>query len=213
MHGPGIDEPIAFTDVNNTPYFYMYDGLGSVVGLTNNSEHVAESYDYDSFGRYLGQGSNAIKQPYTFTGREFDQESELYYYRARYYDPQIGRFISRDAFGGFPDIPSTLHRYTYVRNNPINDIDPSGNIDISAAERLQASLPDTLNRIADVFELYGVGVKTPYAPEQIGFTVQYIGLSFGIPIDPGLVAVGVKATGVFSSLLSKTLHTIAKNLR
>src|SRR3990167_9287439 len=126
VHGPGIDEPIAFTDVNNTPYFYMYDGLGSVVGLTDNNQHVAERYDYDSFGGYLGQGANATKQPYTFTGREYDQEAELYYYRTRYYDPAIGRFISRDIIPGFVFNPQTINSYTYVLNNPQRFVDPFG---------------------------------------------------------------------------------------
>ncbi|OHA46763.1 MAG: hypothetical protein A3A80_02820 [Candidatus Terrybacteria bacterium RIFCSPLOWO2_01_FULL_44_24] len=126
VHGPGIDEPLAFIDTNNVPYFYMYDGLGSVVGLTDNNQHVAERYDYDSFGGYLGQGANATKQPYTFTGREYDQEAELYYYRTRYYDPAIGRFISRDIIPGFVFNPQTINSYTYVLNNPQRFVDPFG---------------------------------------------------------------------------------------
>ena len=89
-----------------------------------------------------------VKQPYTFTGREWDKEIELYYYRARYYDPEVGRFISFDpllrkmgqliqkhscgkSFGipSFESLirqPESLNSFVYTTNNPVNYKDPSG---------------------------------------------------------------------------------------
>jgi RHS repeat-associated protein len=76
---------------------------------------------YDAFGSI--QSGNTLSQPYAFTGREYDAETGLYYYRARYYDPQVGRFISRDplGFGG-----GDVNVYAYVKNRPTVLRDPLG---------------------------------------------------------------------------------------
>ena len=84
---------------------------------------VVNRADYDSFGR-VQDSVESIEQPYAFTGREFDDESGLYYYRARYYDPQTGRSLSEDPIG-FSAGDSNLYRYVF--NNPANLADPSGN--------------------------------------------------------------------------------------
>ncbi|MDA2921746.1 DUF2341 domain-containing protein [Patescibacteria group bacterium AH-259-L07] len=128
IHGPGIDEPLAITQKQRTSY-YLFDGLGSVVGLSDDRGRIIQRYEYDSFGNLKDQ-QDRIKQPYTFTGREYDKETGLYYYRARYYDPEVGRFTGRDVFRGFPDMPQTSNRYLYVTNNPANQVDPSGKIGI-----------------------------------------------------------------------------------
>ncbi|OHB21285.1 MAG: hypothetical protein A3J67_05340 [Parcubacteria group bacterium RIFCSPHIGHO2_02_FULL_48_10b] len=107
-------------------FFYFYDGLGSVVGLTDNKGKVAQKYDYDSFGNLKGMGQGPVKQPYTYTGREFDQETGLYYYRARYYDAEVGRFISRDSLPSLSMSPQDINIYLYVLNNPGTFNDPLG---------------------------------------------------------------------------------------
>ena len=92
VHGPGIDEPLSMTNATDT-YYYHADGLGSITAMTDTTGKIVQAYEYDSFGN-LHDNMNAIKQPYTYTGREWDKETGLYYYRARYYDPVVGRFIS-----------------------------------------------------------------------------------------------------------------------
>ena len=77
------------------------------------------------FGRMKEHGGE-VKQPYGFTGREWDKETGLYYYRARYYDPKGGRFISKDPIGF---AGGDVNLYRYVQNNSINRIDPTGEID------------------------------------------------------------------------------------
>ena len=119
-HGPGIDEPIAVTKGSST-YFYHQDGLGSVTDLTDSAGATAKSYSYDAYGNIL-ESPGTLEQPYTYTGREFDAESGLYHYRARYYDPALQRFISKDPIG----FRGGINFYTYVDNNPLKWTDPWG---------------------------------------------------------------------------------------
>ncbi len=129
-HGPGIDEPLIMErdlDTSGTfevteQFFYHVDGLGSVTELTDSAGLVARAYVYDSFGQ-IAQEVGTLANPFTFTGREIDEESGLYFYRARYYDPRTGRFTSEDPVGlggGDPNF------YQYVLNNPISFVDPTG---------------------------------------------------------------------------------------
>ncbi len=80
-----------------------------------------------------GEGANN-KNDYKFTGKELDDETGLYYYGARYYDADLSRFVSRDTWAGIPTNPQTLNKYSYVKNNPLKYVDPSGNVlEISGA--------------------------------------------------------------------------------
>ncbi|MBI2354624.1 MAG: RHS repeat protein [Deltaproteobacteria bacterium] len=97
IHGPNIDEPLAVT-AGKDKYYYHADGLGSIIALTDAAGKVVQNYEYDSFGNLKDQ-KNRVKQPFTYTGREWDKETGLYYYRARYYDPMDGRLVSRDPIG------------------------------------------------------------------------------------------------------------------
>jgi len=124
VHGPGIDEPLAVEQKGRT-FFYHADGLGSIVSLTDAKGHVIQSYEYDSFGNMQHHGGE-VKQPYSYTGREWDKELGLYYYRARYYDPVIGRFISKDPIGF---AGGDVNLYRYVGNGPVLRTDPTGKID------------------------------------------------------------------------------------
>ncbi|MFO0700131.1 MAG: RHS repeat-associated core domain-containing protein [Nitrospira sp.] len=117
-HGPGIDEPIAVTKGGST-YFYHQDGLGSVRDLTHATGGTAKSYAYDSYGNVL-ESSGTVEQPYSYTGREFDAESGLYYYRARYYDPTTGRFLQKDSVGMAGGDP-TLYGYAFKSPTNLGD--------------------------------------------------------------------------------------------
>ena len=102
-------------------FFYHQDGLGTVTDLTDSAGATAKSYSYDAYGNLVNQ-TGTVEQPYTYTGREFDSESGLYYYRARYYDPSTGRFLQEDPIG----FSGGLNFYTGMKGNPINYNDPLG---------------------------------------------------------------------------------------
>jgi RHS repeat-associated protein len=118
--GLGMDEPLAILKSGVTSY-YQADGLGSITSLSNSSGALVSTNNYDSFGKLVGS-SGTITNPYRFTGRELDSETGLYYYRARYYDPSVGRFINEDPirFEGGVDF------FAYTFNHPVGMVDPTG---------------------------------------------------------------------------------------
>ncbi|MBN1795294.1 MAG: hypothetical protein JW804_01345 [Sedimentisphaerales bacterium] len=123
IYSPAIDEPILIIDVDNQTeniYYYHFDGLGSIVALSNVNNCIVERYSYDAFGE--PNRVSEIGNFYMFTGRRFDAETGLYYYRARYYQPELGRFIQPDPIG----YVAGLNLYTYCDNDPVNFSDPSG---------------------------------------------------------------------------------------
>jgi RHS repeat-associated protein len=116
-----LDEPLAMLRSSATSY-YNADGLGSITSLSNSAGSLAQTYGYDSFGKQTSS-SGSLTNPFQYTGREFDTETNLYFYRARYYDPTTGRFPSEDPAGFSSD---SLNFYAYVSNNPLVFSDPSG---------------------------------------------------------------------------------------
>jgi RHS repeat-associated protein len=127
-HGPGIDEPLIM-ERGGQSFFYHTDGLGSITDLTDSTGAVIQSYVYDSFGNVINQ-TGSVVNTYTYTGRELDSESGLYYYRARYYNPTIGRFLQEDPIGFLGGI----NKFVYTLNNPINFTDPSGLVTLEQCE-------------------------------------------------------------------------------
>jgi RHS repeat-associated protein len=120
-HNLGIDDPLTVEQAGNA-YYYHKHGLGSVTELTDASGNVIKTYRYKSFGEIYSE-TGTFNQPFTFTGREYDPESRLYYYRARYYDPRAGRFLTQDPIGF---ASGDVNLYRYVQNNPINWVDALG---------------------------------------------------------------------------------------
>ena len=118
----GLDQPISMWR-NGQTYYYLLDHLGSVLGLTDADGNVVATYRYDPWGNVISS-TGTLTNPLRFTAREYDQESGLYFYRARYYDPQVGRFISRDPIG----LMGGLNLYAYARNNPVMRVDPRGRL-------------------------------------------------------------------------------------
>lgn len=120
---------LARIDTNGKTSYYLYNGHGDVVQTVSKDGTPENQYDYDIFGNptlTIEQYNNAIR----YAGEFYDQETGLYYLRARYYNPYIGRFISEDSYWGEDINPLSLNLYTYTKNNPIMFVDPSGHADI-----------------------------------------------------------------------------------
>ena len=112
-HGAAVDEDLAMLR-NGTASYYHQDGLGSVTSLSSSAGTLAQTYSYDNFGK-LTTSTGTLTNPFQYTAREFDSETGIYYYRARYFDQGVGRFLGQDPMrfrGG-------VNFYAYTRNNPV----------------------------------------------------------------------------------------------
>jgi RHS repeat-associated protein len=125
IYDEAIDAPLSMVDVANTQnYYYHKDHLGSIVGLSDSVPNSTEYYTYDAYGKTVKYSNIDTGNPFAYTGREMD-DKDLYYYRSRYYDPTVGRFLSEDPIG-FNS--GDFNFYRYVRNDPVNYNDEDGKI-------------------------------------------------------------------------------------
>lgn len=171
QNGLGIDTKLKMI-VNGQAKYFLQDHLGSTVGLTDTSGALVSAATYDLFGN----SANNLTTRYQYTGRERDEFTGLMYYRARWYDANLGRFISEDPIG-FEG--GDINLFGYVGNNSINKIDPMGETEEDMIWRLQYHQdPATRKDVArwdsclsDCLLEYGIG-------EVLGFS----GFVFGQPI-------------------------------
>jgi len=132
-NGPGIDNLLAFTTYSasgTNTYYALTDHLGTVHALADESGSIVESYRFDAWGRVIGvydaDGTplteSAVGNHYLWQGRWYSWNTGLYYFRARWYDPVTGRWLSKDPIG----ISGGLNQYVFAGNNPVNYVDPFG---------------------------------------------------------------------------------------
>ena len=127
----GADRLISYNHSSEGQSYYLQDNLGSVTNVLKADGAVQTRTQYDAFGQtrtQTGTSSNSVG----YTGQYNDSESGLYYYKARYYDPELGSFLSQDALTGRAVTPPSLNRYLYVFANPAIYTDPTGNIEFLA---------------------------------------------------------------------------------
>ncbi len=155
--GPGFDQPLSMLRAGTTSY-YQSDVLSTITSLSNSTGTLSNTYNYDSFGK-LTASTGTITNPLQYTGREFDPETGIYYYRARYYDQNTGRFIGEDPirFQGGIDF------YAYTLNNPANWIDPFG-LEVQECRRpvkapFAGDTPHTCLYSSQTGTCYGLGPK------------------------------------------------------
>ncbi len=118
LNGPGIDNKLRQT-ANGTVSYFINDHLGTTRVLADSSGLISSSLSYGSYGNVT---SGSASTRYLYTGRETDSDIGLIYYRARFYDPEQGRFISEDPVG----LEGGINLFAYVENNPLRFTDPSG---------------------------------------------------------------------------------------
>jgi RHS repeat-associated protein len=120
VYGLGLISKITPSD---QVYYYHFDGIGSTAAISDSSGSIVNNYAYDEFGKLLDQ-VEAVANPFKYVGQYgvMDEGNGLLYMRARYYDPEVGRFISKDPIG----FAGGLNLYSYVGNSPLSRIDPSG---------------------------------------------------------------------------------------
>jgi RHS repeat-associated protein len=114
--------------VGGTIEFYHYDFRGSTIATTNNSQTIVRQYQYDAFGKILQQNLTTDDNPFRYVGQHGVQyeQANLYFMRARYYDPNTGRFVSEDPIWA-------TNLYPYAENNPVMMMDADGRLSILAA--------------------------------------------------------------------------------
>ncbi|MDA2924134.1 RHS repeat-associated core domain-containing protein [Acidobacteria bacterium AH-259-L09] len=200
----------------NEQFFYHADGLGSIMEITDSTAVIARAYVYDSFGKIVQQ-VGTLSNPFTYTAREFDLETGIFYYRARYYDPSIARLLSEDKFNlanlrlpqvvldfdpGLPSVadfalksqPLLQNYYLYVLDNPTNLTDPLGLQCKSFGEAFSDCFNETRQVVAAgaaAFALLDFGIAEAILQVGIGSSLFS---TFGTPVT-AVIGSGVLATG------------------
>ena len=120
------------TDEQSGQVSYLHqDGLGSTRLITDSGGNAIGQYRYTAYGEIAEQTGSA-DSAFLYAGEQFDAETDNYYLRARYYDPSQGRLTQFDGFEGFQNRPVTLHKYLYGNGDPLNTVDPSGNVGLAS---------------------------------------------------------------------------------
>jgi RHS repeat-associated protein len=116
---------VAYMQTGGINYYYLKNGHGDVTGLSNSTGILVNQYSYDLWGNAI-TAQETVHNPFRYSGEYWDNSTKLQYLRARWYDPSIGRFINEDTYEGNVTNPLSLNLYTYVLNNPLKYIDPTG---------------------------------------------------------------------------------------
>jgi RHS repeat-associated protein len=207
VQGGGTDRPLArLTGATNLPAataaYYHQDGVGSLLALSNAAGTATASQRFDAFGIRLA-GTGTIPT-FGYTGREPDA-SGLMYYRARYYDPGLGRFTQRDPIG----LAGGINRYAYVGNNPVNFTDPEGLLARQVGNTAAHYYNAYGGTAADVgvgftpagvhADIYGAATgKTLFGGQELSGWERALGLIPGVSEVAGVVRGVNKVDDVFS---------------
>jgi RHS repeat-associated protein len=160
-YGGGL---LAMVDPTASESFYYTDGLGSVRALSGTDSSTSATYQYDAFGN-IRNTTGSSSNPFEFSGQQLDQETGLYYLRARFYDPSIGAFLSKDAYRGNINEP-----YNYANANPITRIDPAGTESETILDQITDYIgPDYAAELAQM-----VGAYLPSSMAAFGLALPLI---------------------------------------
>lgn len=178
-----------------TTHHFLYDAHGSTRALTNDSDGlVTQTYDFDAYGVAITFDASAALTSLLYSGEQSDANTGWQYLRARYYDPASGRFNRLDPFAGTTRNPQSLHKYGYVHGNPINNIDPSGNV---------ALLAGTLAGLAQ-----SVGIRIQHHNRTMTAGAYLKALGTSLAITSGLLVYQV----IYTPPLRKALNEFAREV-
>jgi RHS repeat-associated protein len=121
----GAEQLLSLKPQSTARQYYHNDALGSTTLLTTATGNQQASYQYDAWGNSRGE-TGTSDNVFGFTGHEKDSETGLYYFKARYYDPDTARFLNQDSYLGDVNTPPSLHRYLYAYGNPTVWVDLDG---------------------------------------------------------------------------------------
>ena len=180
FHGISTDQTLAVETADGSVQWLLGDHQGSVRDVVDENGQALDQIVYDAFGNFLSRDNPELALPYGFTGREFDEATGLYFYRARYYDPSLMRFISPDPSGL---AAGDTNLYRYVRNLPTTLVDPTGLIAASlnpqAVEDFRARTglgPSTNFSIAQASQVRGTNLVDDFRalPGQINAGIDQL---------------------------------------
>jgi len=208
-------------DENNNTYHYLHNAHGDVANLADSSGKIVNTYDYDAFGNTLSV-KETIHNRFRYAGEQYDDFTGQYYLRARFYSPSLGRFTQEDTWRGFTYNPASLNLYTYVENNPVMFVDPTGHwpkfIDNAldwVGNKVNEAADWVGNRVNDVVDWAGdrindarnfitntaTGVKNWWVENNVGaYVVGGLKILGGIAIGAGAIAVTVLTCGASAPL-------------
>lgn len=203
VHG-GMDQPLQIAADGNE-YWYHTDLVGSVRTLTDADGEVVASYRYSPFGTTDDGSENSIYNPLRYTARRLDHALSTYDYRARQYNPDLGRFLQRD-----PDGPvDGTNLYSYVANNPLSYGDPSGAGRVEFAKPEEGGMYDDLEHGFDQDLDPFVDAHLASEAAELGLPVERSLLAtIGEPLVEGVVATGQLGYGVAKGVVKTGVGTI-----
>ena len=182
-----------------------------MVQLADNSGNVVKGYDYDAFGVEKNPDVNDINV-FRYCGEYFDKETGVIYLRSRYYDPEIGRFISEDSYTGKSQDPLSLNLYTYCFNDPINFNDPSGHFGLKdiwgGVKKVGSGIGDFVQGVGSgVLESisYGTSNNIEVYYYRDNNTIYLIGKVVGDSVIGAAGGIGTFASGAFTIASSPTI--------
>jgi len=212
--------------------YFSFDGLGSVTNLTDDAGLTVGSFHLDAWGNYrFPAETEASKNRFGFTGYELDKETGLYNAKARYFDPQLGRFLTQDSYLGQIDNPPSLHRYFYGHENPTTYLDADGHSATAVGGALGAAwgLGQAIGAVIDDWRTdsyrpassyFGLIAQNTVAGLELGFSVDLTLSLGGAAALPGVGAgaraviggfAGAGVSGLTFSGRSQTLSEFGTN--
>jgi len=212
-HAPGFG-PLGQFSSGEERHFFR-DALGTIRLLTDDSGAITDSLSYDAFGN-LHDRTGTTDLRYGLGGEQFDESTGLYYLRARYMDPAIGRFLSADPFAGMPRSPLSFNKYLYAHANPVNMVDPTGlfsMVEVNAVNALIATINRKYAQAAapSIFKIAIIAETTL----KIGLTFQEMGLQLiisDVEVGPEIWHLGHDYTQVAFEQIHVALGELAQNV-